>query len=410
MSNDPYILKKNILNIIFLLIPISLTIGPLIAEITFNIFTIIILHEIFKYKKIEIFKEKIFIFFYIFYSITLLSAILYQNSFLIVKFFFYFRLILFLICAKYFFDQKYFNYKYINFLFIFFLIIIIDAIAQIISGTSLLGNSGQYSEGFTFNISGIFFSEEILGSYLSRLLPVISFFSYIKYKNYLANNFNVIFYILCFFIILFTGERVAIIIMLLNILLILAIGKNFRNVTILLLLLPIVLFGSFKYESKIFNRLIDTTYTQIFENNKFNWISEAHSKHLISSYHIFKDNKFLGAGPRSFRIECKKYNHIVKGCSTHPHNNYAQILAETGILGFSIFIFGIYFIYKSFIKYFYYYFKKKRFEYIYLVLPLGALVFQFIPILPTGNFFNNWLSIIYFYTLSLIFFKREKIN
>ena len=102
MSNDPYILKKNILNIIFLLIPISLTIGPLIAEITFNIFTIIILHEIFKYKKIKIFKEKIFIFFYIFYSITLLSAILYQNSFLIVKFFFYFRLILFLICAKYF--------------------------------------------------------------------------------------------------------------------------------------------------------------------------------------------------------------------------------------------------------------------------------------------------------------------
>ena len=56
MSNDPYILKKNILNIIFLLIPISLTIGPLIAEITFNIFTIIILHEILKYKKIQIFK------------------------------------------------------------------------------------------------------------------------------------------------------------------------------------------------------------------------------------------------------------------------------------------------------------------------------------------------------------------
>ena len=184
-----------------------------------------------------------------------------------------------------------------------------------------------------------------MGSYLSRLLPVISFFSYIKYKNYLANNFNVIFYILCFFIILFTGERVAIIIMLLNILLILAIGKNFRNVTILLLLLPIVLFGSFKYESKIFNRLIDTTYTQIFENNKFNWISEAHSKHLISSYHVFKDNKFLGAGPRSFRIECKKYNHIVKDAQLIL-TNYAQILAETGILDFQ-FLYLVFILYIS---------------------------------------------------------------
>ena len=148
----------NFLNFIFFSIPIGLALGPFIAEIFFNLFTILIISEIVNKKKFEIFKEKIFIFFYFFYIIIFLSAVLSQNTVIIVKTFFYLRLILFLISAKFFFDQKYFNKKFTLFFLIFLLIIFIDAQFQIITGTSLFGNSGQYSHAISFNISGIFFN------------------------------------------------------------------------------------------------------------------------------------------------------------------------------------------------------------------------------------------------------------
>ena len=56
---------------------------------------------------------------------------------------------------------------------------------------------------------------------------------------------------------------------------------------------------------------------------------------------MFLDNKVMGVGVKNFRNICRdpRY-HINKNdenehCFSHPHNTYLQILAETGIIGFS---------------------------------------------------------------------------
>ena len=55
---------------------------------------------------------------------------------------------------------------------------------------------------------------------------------------------------------------------------------------------------------------------------------------------MFLDKPIFSNGPNSFRILCSLDKYDVNGnaCSTHPHNLYIQLLAETGIFGFYLFL------------------------------------------------------------------------
>jgi O-antigen ligase len=73
--------------------------------------------------------------------------------------------------------------------------------------------------------------------------------------------------------------------------------------------------------------------------------------HYLTAYEIFLNNKIFGSGFKSFRVECTKEEYTFDklnnkydlqlsrdGCSTHPHNIYFEILAETGLIGFVLFL------------------------------------------------------------------------
>ena len=119
-----------------------------------------------------------------------------------------------------------------------------------------------------------------------------------------------------------------------------------------------------------------------------------HYNHYISAFEIFKDNILIGIGPKNYRYECNKEKYFFNefSCSTHPHNYLLQILTETGLCGGIIFIL----IYISFL---YLYFKEivlldNKNSLLKLVL-LSSILVNFFPFFPSGNFFNNWNSILY---------------
>jgi O-antigen ligase len=122
--------------------------------------------------------------------------------------------------------------------------------------------------------------------------------------------------------------------------------------------------------------------------------SRVHDSHFKTAFKMFLDNPLFGKGPNTFRIFCdhKDYNINEFSCSTHPHNIYIQLLAETGLIGFSFI--AIFFVYIFFNL------LRILIDPVESFLCLSVFINLF-PLATTGNFFNNWTSIIYYFIFAL---------
>ena len=156
---------------------------------------------------------------------------------------------------------------------------------------------------------------------------------------------------------------------------------------------------------------IDKTNNEILNKDttsgNFYIISPTHHNYFLTSLKMFNDKKWFGHGPKSFRYLCKddRYAVNVWSCSTHPHNYYIQLLAEFGIIGF-IFLFSvfIFFVFKSLIFLF------SKINNRVLICIYSFFVINLWPLTSTGNFFNNWLSILIYIPFSFYLFNLQKKN
>ena len=114
---------------------------------------------------------------------------------------------------------------------------------------------------------------------------------------------------------------------------------------------------------------------------------------------MFIENPMIGVGPKIFRQLCseEKYNVNEDSCSTHPHNTYIQILAEMGIIGFSVFIIIPIYLVSKIITHIYQYFRNGiRSLSDYQICLIGCFLLTLWPLAPTLSFFNNWISVVYY--------------
>ena len=153
--------------------------------------------------------------------------------------------------------------------------------------------------------------------------------------------------------------------------------------------------------------------------DKIKLFSTQHQVVYETSYKIFKENYIFGIGPKMFRETCKDFKTYteedlsVDGCQTHPHNTYIQLFVETGIIGTLPIIILFCFILSSFSKHLYFMIFKKRPIYSdYQICLMTAIFITLWPLVPNGNFFNNWINVIYFLPLGFLLhsFNKHSIN
>ena len=265
-----------------------------------------------------------------------------------------------------------------------------------------------------------------MGSYLARLSPLLfACLASLKSKNIVS--FLTIFFVLTSvdILIFLSGERSAFFYTLLSTFTIIFLVQKWKLIRIFTFILSLILITFITYNNETIRyRMIDQTLNQLNINQSnnlsdisserdtnVNYFTPQHEALYISALTLFKDNIYFGIGPKLFRKECSSIDlnevkskfvgqdfnlDTIDTCSTHPHNTYVQLLTETGIIGavpiIFVFLICIFYLFKHFL----FLFKGRFLLTDYRICLLTCIIISLWPLVPSGNFFNNWLNVIYF--------------
>jgi len=435
IENKHNILESNFIKyqtILVCLLPFILITGPAISDIVVTILSIsYLIHLIINNKIVTLFfDKKIFYYLIFFYFFIICSSILSTNTSLSLKFSLpYLRFILFSFLVSFLIKRN--SGKFYSLFFIScslaLSLLFADTIFQFFNGKNILGFETIDSQ----NRISSFFRKAILGSYVLKILPMflVSIFYLIKIKKYNYKLFF-LFYFISAVIIFLSGDRAALLLLVIFSLGALISLKNYRKkIFIFLICLFFLLLLLTITQKRYYDRYIVRTLNEIglgadkdynkkkvssgavgFYDKKTFFFSATHENYFITAINIFKDNIYIGAGPKSYGwLSCSKQYQLDRySCVTHPHNFYIQLLAETGVIGFGL----VLFVFLYFIKYLSILILSNQKEYQFskegLIISLIGMITHLWPITTNGSFFTNYNCILIFFCLG--FFLGEKKN
>lgn len=430
----------------FILLPFFLITGPFFSDLSIILIGLIYLFIFIKEKNYKKVYHSILIYIFSFFYVYLIICTLLSSNILLSleSSLFYFRFIFFVLGSVYVLKNSNNALRFFTYVLLFvFILELIDGYSQFFFDQNILGFPTHHSR-----LSILFSDELILGSYLSRLFPLMFVLSLILFnKNVFFVIFLSLIIILTDLLVYVSGERTAFFYLLIGILLLIFMSNNFKLLRIFTFLVSLCLITIISLNNeKINDRMVSQTIEGFINNSndlnldeknqnslnnntdkknlndnnssiisKFNAFSPAHTKLYLSAINIYIDNnKIFGIGPKLFREYCAKDKYIetysLISCSTHPHNSYIQLIVETGL---GVIIVFLLFLYVCFIIIKHIYmsiFKNKK---ILSDIEVGSFICLFItlwPLAPSGSIFNNWLNIIYYIPLIFILYERQKNN
>jgi O-antigen ligase len=414
---------KNFLIYFVSLLPFAIITGPFFPDLIVSCSSIFFLYYIFNKKKFEVFDNiffKLFLLAWIYLVINSLFAK--ETLFSLKTSIFYIRFGVFSLVIYFLCNEIKFLDLFTKVLVFVIILVLADATFQFYTGKNFFG----YPISQDNRLSSFFKDELIVGSYLARSFPLLISLVFLN----LSNHYSKIWFLLLnlFFIavptvVFLSGERASFFFTLFYIFIIIFfLRKKLKIIYIsIIFLFSLLLILNFSYVSlsdRMVNQFLSETgigKSSIQEKNiseasssRIYIFSKIHEGHILTAFNIFKENIIFGAGPNMFRYSCSdpKYAVTKYNCTTHPHNFHIQILAETGIVGYLFLLSSIIYLLILLIKLF---LRSKNISYrsLSLVSLVIGLIVTLQPITSSGNFFNNWLSILVYLPVGFLIYLRK---
>ena len=406
-----HILFEKIPSLLFILLPIALISGPFFSDLFVSIIVIIFIIQCVLEKNFKYFNNIYFKYFLIFYFVCFASSLLSEFKMISsIKSFLYFRFGFFALAVWHLLsiNKKLISQIFLSLLFCF-LILIIDGLIQFYFEESIIGIPKHPTR-----ITSFFGDEMIYGSYLSRFLPIlIGVFFLTDYSNKKISLY--FFSLLIIFAIILTylsGERTAFLLTLMSITYIFFMINKYSKHFLLIILISSSFLVVINFNDPVIKgRMIDYTKDQLRINKNSVHSTDIYVGHFLIAKELFEKKPILGVGPKNYSQHCnnnKKYQTLPYVCTTHPHNSYIQLLAETGLFGFFIIFFL--FLALSFFSAKHIYlklFKQKTLFNFSEICLLSSMLITLWPFITSGSFFNNYLSIIYFFPIGIFLWSKK---
>ena len=400
-------LTKNTYNyflILFSIIPASILIGPSVSLFTILLIDISFIFLIIKKKNYSFFKNDTFrylLFLYLYLIFNSLISIDMSSG--VYRNFGFIRILILFVAFNFFFHQTLFFSKVFKIWLITLLIVAFDVFFEYFNGVNLLGFP-EIRENQ--RLVSFFKDEPIVGAYMYGFYLLL--IGFLMNENFFKQK-NIIFLLLIilFLAIFLTGERSNSIKAFLGIFLLIfffkEIPKKIKLISLILALSSLVILISnsdnfkMRYAVQIKSALGDKSiYFNLYK----------------SGYQVFKNYPIFGVGNKNYRIEsCDNFEKENKNekyedylCTTHPHQIYLELLSEHGIIG-TLIILLIFFklIFSKILS------VSKNLNYI----QIGSMIFlllTFLPIIPSGSFFNDFAITIFAINLSIFYASNKKFN
>ena len=394
------------------ILPISIVAGPSIS--LFNVLLLAIFFLInFKSSEIKIQNK------FLIYLLVTLYVYLIFNSFISIDYkegiyrnLGFIRFIILFIAINFFFKISKNKNKFLNFWSIIILIVVFDSFIEFGFGTNLLGYGDDI---YVDRIVSFFKDEPIVGAYLLGFNFLIIGYLFERFYKQSLRLKLVLFLILFILVgcILITGERSNGIKAIIGLTIFLFLNNKISIKTKISIFLFSLFFTGLvitnssylkvRYGQQLFSILLNDD-----QREKFFDGGNIYLRLYKSGFAVFKDYPIFGVGNKNYRvittqnIETKINDNYV--LNTHPHQIYIELLSEHGLVG-TIILLSIFF---------YLIFKNLK---IIIIsrnsIQLGCfayLIVNFLPILPSGSFFNDFSSTLFWINLSIMYACNKKTN
>ena len=401
--------------ILFSLIPASIILGPAISLLNILLINFSFIYFIIYVKEYKFLSNKTVKLALILWLYLIFNSLISENfSIGALRNFGFIRFIILFCAFNYFFYHKVFFNKILIIWALTLFILTTDTYIENLTGTNVLG----YGKAHGNRIVSFFKDDPIVGGYINAFyLVIVGYFFSLNHKFSINYKYLILLVLLFFLCAIFlTGERSNTIKAIFGFLIFFSINNHFKiKEKLISILLAAVLIGSLinssdflklRYKSQFLDPILTIYYSDVRKiEDKKNAGLGIYANHYRSGYSVFKNYPFFGVGNKNYRLETcteiKKNEYI---CNTHPHQIYFEFLAEHGFIGTIILLFILFNLTFGKLKII---LKSKNY------IQIGCFIFLFnvfIPFLPSGAFFGDYSSTIFWLNLSLMYSVNRETN